>query len=206
MPERDHLPEAYDIHSPEDAKRLYGDWAKSYDAELEARNAYSGPREAAAVLARHVTDKTARIIDIGCGTGLVGRYLAGHGLTTVDGLDLVPEMLTEAGKKGVYGRLIEADLLQGAPLADDAYDAAISVGTFTHNHVGPSGLDEVLRLVKPRGLVVVMINVEAFEADGYAAKFAALEQAHMCRVIATEDGILFGKTGLKGRILVLEVR
>lgn len=79
------------------------------------------------------------------------------------------------------------------------------MGTFTHNHVGPDGLNEVLRLVRPGGLAVVMINVEAFKADGYASKFEALEKAGRCRLKATEDGILFGKTGLKGRIMVLEV-
>lgn len=200
-----HLPEAYDIRSPDDAKRLYGDWARTYDAELLEENAYAGPEAAAAVLARALANRDARIIDIGCGTGLVGERLRAHGVEHIDGLDLVPEMLAVAAEKAVYGRLIEADLLTGAPLADASYDAAISVGTFTHNHVGPAGLDEVLRLVRPGGLCVVMINVEAFAADGYEAKFAGFVKDGRCRTRAIEDAVLFGSTGLLGRIMILDV-
>jgi predicted TPR repeat methyltransferase len=205
VPQKKRLPEAYDIKSPEDAKQLYGDWATTYDQELVAENAYTGPELAAAVLARELSLRDARIIDIGCGTGLVGERLQAHGFTTIDGLDLVPEMLAVAASKGVYRELIEADLLAGAPLADDSYDAAISVGTFTHNHVGPAGLDEVLRLVRPGGLFVVMINVEAYASDGYEAKFARLVKDERCRIRTTEEGVLFGTTGLVGRIMVLEV-
>ena len=205
MPQKRRLPEAYDIKSPEDAKRLYGDWASYYDRELVEENAYAGPDLAAAVLARELVDRSARIIDIGCGTGLVGERLRTHGFTAIDGLDLVPEMLAVAAAKGIYDQLIEADLLEGAPLADDSYDAAISVGTFTHNHVGPAGLNEVLRLVRPGGLFVVMINVEAYASDGYEAKFAQLVKDGRCRIRTIEEGILFGTTGLVGRIMVLEV-
>lgn len=205
MPQTKRLPEAYDIKSPEDAKKLYGDWASTYDQELVAENAYTGPELAAAVLARELSHRDARIIDIGCGTGLVGERLRDTGFSNIDGLDLVPEMLAVAAAKGTYNELVEADLLKGAPLADATYDAAISVGTFTHNHVGPAGLDEVLRLVRPGGLFVVMINVEAYASDGYEAKFAQLVKDGRCRIRTTEEGILFGTTGLVGRIMVLDV-
>jgi predicted TPR repeat methyltransferase len=206
MPQKRRLPEAYDITSAADAKRLYGAWANYYDQELVEENRYTGPELAAAVLARELADREARIIDIGCGTGLVGERLRAHGFSTIDGLDLVPEMLAVAAEKGAYRELIEADLLQGAPLPDASYTAAISVGTFTHNHVGPSGLDEVLRLVQPGGLFVVMINVEAYASDGYEAKFGALVKAGHCRIRTVEEGILFQSTGLVGRIMVLDVR
>ncbi len=206
MPQRRRLPEAYDIGSPEDARRLYGDWATSYDQELVEENHYTGPELAAAVLARELADRNTRIIDIGCGTGLVGEHLKAHGFSTIDGLDLVPEMLAVAGKKGAYRRLIEADLLKGAPLPANSYDAAISVGTFTHNHIGPAGLDEVLRLVRPGGLFVVMINVEAYASDGYEPTFDQLMKADRCRIRTVEEGILFQTTGLVGRIMALDVR
>ncbi len=205
MPQKKRLPEAYDIRSAEDAKRLYGEWATSYDEELVEENQYAGPELAASVLARELADRNARIIDIGCGTGLVGERLKAQGFGHIDGLDLVPEMLAVAGTKGAYDQLVEADLLAGAPFADASYDAAISVGTFTHNHVGPAGIDEVLRLVKPGGLFVVMINVEAYASDGYQAKFDQLVSDGRCRIRATEEGVLFGTTGLVGRIVVLDV-
>ena len=205
MPQKRRLPEAYDIRSPEDARRLYGDWATFYDQELVEENQYTGPELAAAVLARELADRSARIVDIGCGTGLVGEQLKTHGFSHIDGLDLVPEMLGMAAAKGAYERLIEADLLQGAPIPDASYDAAISVGTFTHNHVGPPGLVEVLRLVRPGGLFVVMINVEAYASDGYEAAFDQLVKAGRCRIRTVEEGILFQTTGLIGRIMVLDV-
>jgi len=59
--------------------------------------------------------------DLGCGTGRTGAWLRQHGVGEIDGVDLTPEMLALARSKGVYRRLVAADL--GATgLESAAYD------------------------------------------------------------------------------------
>ncbi len=48
--------------------------------------------------------------DLGCGTGRTGAWLRTAGVPAVDGVDLTPEMLAVARSKGVYRRLVEADV------------------------------------------------------------------------------------------------
>jgi SAM-dependent methyltransferase len=62
-----------------------------------------------------------RAADLGCGTGRTGAWLARHGVDAIDGVDVTPEMLTVAGERGVYRRLVEADV-SDTGLAATAYD------------------------------------------------------------------------------------
>jgi 2-polyprenyl-3-methyl-5-hydroxy-6-metoxy-1,4-benzoquinol methylase len=51
-----------------------------------------------------------KIIDMGCGTGLIGKYLAPKGFKNIVGLDISPNMLEEASVKSVYSELHEYTL------------------------------------------------------------------------------------------------
>lgn len=206
MPDRKkRYDEAYGLKGADDAKRLYGSWAEDYETEMVGDHGYTGPAKLAEAFAETVPDREAWVLDVGCGTGLVGAQLARFGFKNVDGLDLVPEMLEVASKKNIYTRLIQADLLKGAALNPNRYDAALSAGTFTHAHVGPDGLDEVVRLVKPGGIAMVMVNAEAFVSDGYQAKLDGLEQQGRLvqRGWSEQEIVETGAVG--GRLLTLEI-
>ena len=41
---------------------------------------------------------------------------------------------------------------------DSSYDGVVSSGTFTHGHVGPSAMDELVRITKAGGLVTISVN------------------------------------------------
>ena len=112
------LARAYAVATPEDSLALYKDWADTYDEHLEGGLNYLSPSAVAAVFAEFVADRSAAVLDVGCGTGLTGLAAAGHGFQTVDGIDISPEMLREAGKKQLYRRLIEADLTEPLKIAD----------------------------------------------------------------------------------------
>ncbi len=197
------LDKAYDRKTKDEVVDLYSEWAETYDDELES-NSYVAPERGAAVFAEHVTDHKARIIDIGCGTGLVGRVLAASGFTAIDGLDISAEMLSQAQIKGGYNKLFEADLTGAIDVADATYDAAISVGTFTHNHVGPRGLDEVLRIVKPGGIASITVNGDAYIADGYRAKFETLVADGVCSIVEQRDEEYIIARGIRSLIVVLK--
>ena len=114
---------------------------------------------------------TPDVLDIGAGTGLVAGALAG---LTVDGLDISQEMLDVAGQKGLYRNRIRADLTGPLEIADASYGAFTSAGTFTHGHVGPICLAELMRIAQPGALFVLGINAGVFDQAGFGSAFADL--------------------------------
>ncbi len=64
---------AYDLQTSDEALSLYRDWATSYDTDLVDPLGYVGPRRVADIAAARCRDLNAHILDVGCGTGLVGE-------------------------------------------------------------------------------------------------------------------------------------
>jgi predicted TPR repeat methyltransferase len=141
---------------PQTLKQYYADWARNYNRDIDAAN-YSGPGLAARLLSQHLDDNTARILDAGCGTGLVGVALQALGYHNVDGFDLSPEMAQQATATGAYGEVAgDVDMMRAPrdyPHAD--YDALLSIGVFTLGHVPPQALEVLLQLLRDGGLLVI---------------------------------------------------
>ena len=110
------------------------------------------------MLSRVVGDFESKILDVGCGTGLVGSSLSTLGYINLDGLDFSLDMLEVAREKRVYKNLIQADLNKKLKVKDAIYDAIICCGTFTRGHVGPDVLIELIRVLKKRGPLACTIN------------------------------------------------
>jgi len=121
------------------------------------------------------------------GFGSMGTLHANQ-LRHIDGVDISPEMLHVASTKlrvdtkPVYDQLFEADLTEPISFAEAKYDVAISAGTFTHGHLGPDALINVLSTLRPGGLMVVGINKEHFGAKGFEA---ALQKATDSELISS---------------------
>lgn len=189
-PER-MLARAYRLRDPAEARALYADWAPTYDATMLAGLGYLTPARTAALLARHLADRRAAILDVGAGTGLAGAELARAGFAIVDALDHSPQMLAVAAARGIYRALIEADLNRPLALADASYDALISTGTFTHAHVDAACLDELFRVLKPGGLFACTVHRNVWEPAGFAERTAALAHAGLMETLASEPGPFF---------------
>jgi SAM-dependent methyltransferase len=114
-----------------------------------------------------------RILDAGAGTGLLGAALVERGFTSLDALDLSPAMLAEAGRKGIYGSLVEARLGERLPYDDAAYDAVVSSGVLTTGHAPASSLDELVRITRSGGHVVFTLRSDEVP-PGYEEKISEL--------------------------------
>jgi len=169
------LKNAYALNTPEDSKRLYADWAETYDDTFAAGMDYQMPRLVAFIYAE-IAGGMGPVLDVGAGTGLLAQNIPMRASLEIDALDISPEMLRTAAGKEVYRKLIEADLTQPLKLADGTYGAVVSSGTFTHGHVGPDALDELLRVARKGAIFVLAVNAEHFEARGFAAKFDAISE------------------------------
>lgn len=162
------LEQAYAVETPDDNRRLYAQWADTYDSDFIVKTGYRYHDEVARVLlADGVPDGP--VLDVGCGTGQVGRSLADAGVTQVDGVDISQEMLDQAALLGVYGALVEADLTLPLELDDDIYAAVVSAGTFTHGHLPPEPLAELVRVMRPGGRAAIGVNAAHFDELGFGA-------------------------------------
>lgn len=160
------LDAAYGLDGPEDNLRLYANWAETYDRDFAEGMGYLLP----AHVARAFVQEGGRgpVLDFGAGTGLVGQALHRLGVAPVDGTDLSADMLHQAEAKGVYRSVFAGDMLAGLPVPDGAYAGAVCAGTFTLGHVGPEGLEEVLRCVAPGGLAMVSVNAAHYRDAGFS--------------------------------------
>ena len=172
MPDYD-LDNAYEIDGPESAKELYGNWAETYDSSFGEAWGYVAPRRIAELYLAE-SDGNTPILDIGAGTGLVAEHLRG---APVDAIDITPEMLEIARGKGIYRSLFEGDLLKPLALDDGAYGGVISCGTFTHGHVGPGCLPELLRATCPGALFVCGTIPAVLDGMGFGSALARLQAA-----------------------------
>jgi len=166
---------AYTLKTTDETKQLYAKWASVYDEEVAVEKGYQQPRRCAEALVAAMSRPGAKIIDIGCGTGLSGIALQMAGFRQIDGCDLSPDMLEIAAKTGVYGRLFETNLNE--PPIDaksEAYDAATCVGVFSYGHVEPAAIDEVLRLLKPGGIMVIGLNDHFYNEGHFPGKLEQL--------------------------------
>ena len=156
-PKSDKLKEVYGDRTVEDQRRIYREWAETYDSQTRNEFGWMGFIPAAEEFSKRVTDTGSRILDAGCGTGLSGVALARQGYENIHGRDLSPEMLAIAKETGAYKSLAEVDLT--APLPESgSFDAVIAVGVFGFGPPDPEHIPYLVAAAKPGCPVMLTVN------------------------------------------------
>ena len=167
---KDLLERAYAIRGQDDARALYADWAETYDQSFGAGYGYVAPRRIAEIYRTEAVD-AAPVLDVGAGTGLLAEHLRG---LDVDAIDLSAEMLKVAEGKGLYRRRIVADVTAPLAIPDDTYGGVVSSGTFTHGHVGPECLPELLRVARVGAVFACGVVAPVLDGAGFGSTLARL--------------------------------
>lgn len=167
--------QAYALETTEDRKRLYAKWAATYDDNFAAAVDYIFPQELAQVF--QTKNGLGPVLDAGAGTGLVAQALGRATDLIIDAFDISAEMLAVAARKNLYRALVEGDLTKRLPFRTGTYSAVVSAGTFTHGHVGPEALDELMRVADQDALFVLTIKADHYETHGFGAKFSSFGNA-----------------------------
>ena len=197
------LRRAYALNDQAEGAHLYREWASTYDRTMVDGLGYISPQRLVEVFARNTTRRDGDVLDLGCGTGLIGMELASHGFTAFDGLDLSAEMMAEAERRGIYRRFLTADLTAPLALRDASYFAAICNGTFTSGHVDAACLDELVRIIEPGGYLICAVHHAVWEASGFAAGFARLEGVGLLvPVEIVQSAYYLSSPGTDGRLCV----
>jgi predicted TPR repeat methyltransferase len=168
---------AYEAKGADEIAELYDKWASSYDAEM-AQFGYRHPSIGLALVCRHVPRGAQPVLDAGAGTGLLGEWLAIAGYPQVEALDISEGMLAVAAGKGCYSALHRLALGGPLPFADGRYAAVAAVGVFSTGHVGLEGLDELIRICRKDGVIVLTVKNTLWDG-GFAARIGELEAADL---------------------------
>ncbi|NKB61975.1 MAG: methyltransferase domain-containing protein [Gammaproteobacteria bacterium] len=201
---KEFLAEAYGLSDDNDMRLFYQKWADDYDAQMIEGLGYCSPRLIAEQLTRYLTNQESKVLDIGCGTGLTSKYLHDEGFKALHGLDLSPDMIEVAGKRGIYQGLRVVDVNLPLPYDDGEFDAIISSGTFTHGHVGPEPFHEISRITRLGGFIACTIHGELWQKSGFEKMLQELENSQTLACRYREIGRYFDQGELEGWFCVYE--
>ncbi|WP_342150638.1 class I SAM-dependent DNA methyltransferase [Methylorubrum sp. SB2] len=196
---------------------LFEGYAPRFERHLVDELGYRGPQMMVEALDAlpDAPPHFPRALDLGCGTGLMGRALAGR-VETLAGCDLSPAMLAQARRTGLYARLCEADLVaflaaEPADSADlvTAADVFIYLGDLAPAFAGiaralaPGGR-AVLTVQSPEEGEGIVLGADGRYAHGDAHLHAAAEAAGLAVVALQQAAIRRqNRVDVQGRILIL---
>jgi predicted TPR repeat methyltransferase len=136
-------------------------FARDFDERLIGHFDYRVPQAIAQAIARvrRFEPASADVLDLGCGTGLSGAALAPVARRLV-GVDLSASMLHEAGARGCYHELVEADVLAWLREAKARqFDVILAADVFIYIGDLAPVFAAAKRLLRPGGLVAFSIEV-----------------------------------------------
>ncbi|MEF2072862.1 class I SAM-dependent DNA methyltransferase [Consotaella aegiceratis] len=117
--------------SPAYVEGLFDQYADRFETALVTRLDYRAPQAMAEALAATAGADAAfaRVLDLGCGTGLMGERLRGRASRLV-GVDLSEGMIAKAARKGIYDELHHADIAMFGEAA--AYDLVTAADVLSY--------------------------------------------------------------------------
>ncbi len=183
---------------------LFDDWASTYNHDLLDDLGYVADAEAFRQFELMVTDKQARILDAGCGTGLVGTRLKQAGYDNIHGNDYSAKMLEQAGATGAYQTLEQHDLTLPVK-TDHLFDAAISVGVFAFSVPSVEHLVNITCSLRPGGIALVTVNGKAWKEVDWEFRLKDFSDTYTDTRLTDIQTIEYLRTdGIDGRLLTLE--
>jgi ubiquinone/menaquinone biosynthesis C-methylase UbiE len=120
-----------------------------------------------ALLSLMPTLKGLNVLDAGCGTGWFTEYFASRD-AIVTGLDISPEMVKRTKARVPTANIIQANLAEPLPLADEIFDVILSSLTLQYLESWTSTFTGFSRILKANGLLIFSVHhpFEEFKISG----------------------------------------
>ena len=192
--------------STDELMGVYDGWADGYEQELLEEWGYTSPQKAVQLLSDIMTLQGMRVLDAGCGTGLVGALLKEYGAASLTGIDYSPGMLAKAEAKQVYDSLDKMDMNEPLPLPSNSFDATTCIGTFTATHVKPDAVRELVRVTRSGGALIFTVRDDYWQATNF---IDLITELHVEKLVFIEQIRLepyIHSEGSECRFVVLRVR
>ncbi len=120
-----------DVAPPAFVSALFDQYAERFDAHLLGDLRYHAPGRLAALLAADGAGPFDAVLDLGCGTGLMGKAL-GLAARRLVGVDLSREMLARAARTGLYAVLAHDSLEHHLQTTDQRFDLVACCEVFIY--------------------------------------------------------------------------
>ena len=159
-------------------ENVFDSYAAKFDSHLQQVLRYEIPRKLREMLVLHppVADMW-EILDLGCGTGLVGAEIAPFAKRLV-GVDLSAKMLEQAKARMLYQRLEQADLVPMMQNESTAsYDVIVAADVFVYLGKLDDVVAETKRLLRPGGKFAFSVE----ECSGYSVNAGAEEMDYQLK-------------------------
>ena len=153
----------YTIEEKDKVRNFYDSTKDTFDGSYD----YDGPLYPSnRIRMEHCLDKLAteqshRVLDAGCGTGIILRELLAKGYNA-SGCDFSKQAIVHAKQRLIdrnqdSSRVCVSDL-EGLPYPDSYFDATLIMGAFTHPLDHEKALAECYRVMRPGGLLLVELR------------------------------------------------
>ena len=202
---KDWLKTVYSETSSSKLNKHYKNWANLYDTDMSSWG-YAYPLQLNKILTNKLKlKKTIKILDAGCGTGYVAEVLNKLNYKNIIGIDFSEEMLVIARSKKIYKKLICQSLNEKIELRSKQFELIICTGVLTSGHVGPSAINELVRLLKPQGFFVCSIAESVYKKNGFEKAIKNLKDLVSIKSISKAFVALpNNKNSAKSRMYILE--
>jgi predicted TPR repeat methyltransferase len=159
------LAEAGTAMTPDYVRSLFDQYAPRFESALVGHLDYKTPEKMAQTIRSHAKGRRfSRLLDLGCGTGLMAAALAGS-FDAADGVDIAPAMIREAQAKKLYAELHTAPVEEFLGETQNRYDLAAAADVFVY--IGP--LERVFeglsRVLLPGGLFCFSVQTPSAALD-----------------------------------------
>jgi predicted TPR repeat methyltransferase len=144
--------------------RLFNSYANNFDEHLVGRLGYQGPRRLRETIDRIEPQRALDVLDLGCGTGLVGAALRERAKTLV-GVDLSPAMIEKSRQRGVYDALELADVTAAMQRRNEAFDLIVAGEVFVYIGDIRATFAAAAQALRRGGLF--LFTIERHEGSGY---------------------------------------
>lgn len=178
----------------------YNLWAQTYDIDVHQLE-YVAPQYMSQQIFTYLNStplsnlEKLTVLDVGCGTGILGNYLYDLGFRHIDGLDISRQMIEKAKEKEVYQLLAtNADL-------NKTYDLVISCGMFTIGHVYPNTLENLIQYTHINGLIYISIREDYYKFHHFNHYYQHLIDQGVLELIGEERDIAYLKNYTSAYIL-----
>jgi len=96
----------------------------------------------------------AKVLDVGCGRGVLLDRLGVSYRTVGFGIDVSAESLRQARREAQSGNQVARSDARRMPFADDSFDLVVSMDVLEHIPESNRAIDEMVRVIRPGGTLV----------------------------------------------------